>query len=40
MYNMLLWLYESGKLTAELLANAVIKDYITDTQKQEILASK
>lgn len=40
MYSMLLWLYEGGKLTVELLANvAVIKGYITDTQKQEILAT-
>ena len=42
MFEMLLWLYDGGKgkLTDALLANAVIKGYITDEQKQEILATK
>ena len=37
MYNMLLWLYGLGKLTDAMLTNAVIKDYINETQKQEII---
>jgi hypothetical protein len=39
MYKMLLWLYEGGKLTDTLMANAVIKGYITEAQKQEILGT-
>lgn len=33
-------LYENGKLTATELANAVTKGWITEAQKQEILAAK
>lgn len=33
-------LYVSGKLTAAELSNAVIKGWITEAQKQEILAMK
>jgi len=42
MFEMLMWLYDGGKgkLTIPMLANAVIKGWITDSQKQEILATK
>lgn len=42
MFEKLMWLYDGGKgkLTVEMLANAVIKSWITDKQKQEILTSK
>lgn len=42
MFEMLMWLYEGGKgkLTVSMLANAVIKGWITDDQKKEILATK
>ena len=40
MYERLKRLYVSGKLTAVGLANAVIKGWITEAQKQEILAKK
>ena len=33
-------LYVNGKLTATHLVNAVIKGWITEEQKQEILAAK
>jgi hypothetical protein len=42
MFEMLMWLYDSGKgkLMVTMLANAVIKGWITDDQKKEILATK
>jgi len=42
MFETLMRLYDGGKgpLTVDMLANAVIKRYITDTQKQDILATK
>ena len=40
MYERLKRLYVTGKLTAIGLANAVIKGWITEAQKQEILAAK
>ena len=42
MFEMLMWLYDGGKgkLTVPMLANAVIKGWITDAEKQEILATK
>lgn len=42
MYETLLRLYAAGKgpLTASMLATAVIKGWITDSEKQEILATK
>lgn len=42
MFEMLMWLYNNGKgkLTVTMLANAVIKGWITDAEKQEILATK
>lgn len=42
MFEMLMWLYDSGKgpLTVPMLANAVIKGWITDAEKQDILATK
>lgn len=42
MFEMLMWLYEGGKgkLTVAMLANAVIKGYITESQKKEIMATK
>lgn len=42
MFDTLMWLYDGGKgkLTVPMLANAVIKGWITDKQKKEILASK
>jgi hypothetical protein len=42
MFDTLMRLYDCGKgqLTAAMLANAVIKKWITEVQKQEILASK
>lgn len=41
MFETLMRLYDKGKgrLTAAGLANAVIKGWITETQKQEIIAS-
>lgn len=42
MFETLMRLYAAGKgpLTAAMLANAVIKGWITDAEKQEILATK
>ncbi|WP_156945307.1 XkdX family protein [Lacrimispora indolis] len=42
MFDTLMRLFDSGKgpLTTAMLANAVIKKWITEEQKQEILASK
>ena len=42
MFETLMRLFDSGKgpLTTEMLANAVIKGWITEDQKQEILATK
>lgn len=40
MYDRLKRLYVSGKLTAVGLSNAVIKGWITEVQKQEIMAAK
>jgi hypothetical protein len=42
MFDTLMRLYDCGKgqLTAAMLANAVIKKWINEVQKQEILASK
>lgn len=40
MYERLKRLYVSGKLTAVGLANAVIKGWITEAQKQEIMEEK
>lgn len=42
MFEMLMWLYDGGmgKLTVAMLANAVIKGWITDAEKQLILATK
>ena len=42
MFETLMRLYDGGKgpLTTAMLANAVIKKWITEDQKQEILASK
>ena len=42
MFEMLMWLYEGGKgkLTVTMLANAVIKGWITDNQKKEIIETK
>lgn len=40
MFERLKRLYVSGKLTAVGLTNAVIKGWITEAQKQEILAAK
>jgi 5,10-methylene-tetrahydrofolate dehydrogenase/methenyl tetrahydrofolate cyclohydrolase len=42
MFATLMRLYDGGigPLTVVMLANAVIKGWITDEQKQEILASK
>lgn len=42
MFDMLMWLYDGGKgqLISAMLANAVIKKWITEVQKHEILASK
>lgn len=40
MYERLKRLYVTGKLTAIGLANAVIKGWINEAQKQEILAAK
>ncbi|GLC79254.1 XkdX family protein [Lacrimispora brassicae] len=42
MYETLMRLYDGGKgtLTIAMLANAVIKGWITEVEKQEILASK
>ena len=41
MFEPLMRLYDGGKgpLTVSMLANAVIKGWITEDQKQEILAS-
>ena len=42
MFETLMRLYDGGKwpLTTAMLANAVIKGWITEAQKQEILATK
>lgn len=42
MFDTLMRLYDcgNGSLTVVMLANAVIKGWITEDQKQEILASK
>lgn len=40
MYARLKRLFLTGKLTAAELSNAVIKRWISDAQKQEILAAK
>lgn len=42
MYETLIRLYAGGKgpLTVTMLANAVIKGWITDAEKKEILATK
>ena len=42
MFETLMRLFDNGKgpLTVAMLANAVIKSWITEDQKQEILASK
>ncbi|EXG86231.1 hypothetical protein K413DRAFT_3056 [Clostridium sp. ASBs410] len=42
MFETLMRLYDGGKgqLTVAMLANAIIKKWITEAQKQEILASK
>lgn len=42
MFDTLMRLYNAGNglLTTAMLANAVIKEYITEDQKQEILATK
>lgn len=42
MFETLLRLYAAGKgpLTAPMLANAVIKGWITDAEKQNIIATK
>jgi len=42
MFDTLLRLYNSGNgpLTAAMLANAVVKNWITEEQKQEILETK
>lgn len=42
MFDTLLRLFDGGNgpLTATMLANAVIKNWITEAQEQEILASK
>ena len=42
MFETLMRLYNSGKgpLTAAMLANAVIKNWITESDKKEILATK
>ena len=42
MFETLLRLYAAGKgpLTVPMLANAVIKGWITDAEKQDILATK
>lgn len=42
MFETLIRLYAAGKgpLTVNMLANAVIKGWITDAEKQEILTTK
>lgn len=40
MYKTLKGLHDSGKLMAEGLSNAVIKGWITEKQKEDILAGK
>lgn len=40
MYERLMRLYKTGKLTVAGLANAVIKGWITEAEKQKILAEK
>lgn len=42
MFDTLMRLYAGGKgpLTVAMLANAVIKGWITDVEKQEIMATK
>ncbi|HBD00188.1 MAG TPA: XkdX family protein [Lachnoclostridium sp.] len=41
MFDMLKWLYDGGKgkLTINGLVNAVIKGWITEAQKQEIIGT-
>lgn len=39
MFEMLLWLFKVGKLTETLLNNAVVKKWITETEKDNILKS-
>lgn len=41
MFDMLMWLYDGGKgkLTINGLENAVIKGWITEVQKKEILGT-
>ncbi|WP_394523654.1 XkdX family protein [Lacrimispora sp. JR3] len=42
MFDTLMWLYDGGKgpLTVPMLANAVIKKWISEDQKKEIMATK
>lgn len=40
MFETLMRLYATGKLSAAGLANAVIKGWITEAQKQDILSSR
>jgi hypothetical protein len=40
MYNTLLRLYQSGRLTDQGLGNAVTKEWINAEQMQEIISSK
>jgi hypothetical protein len=40
MYETLLRLWKEGRLTETQLSNAVLKGWITEEQKQEILASQ
>jgi hypothetical protein len=37
MYNRLLMLYQEGRLTEQMLSNAVKKGWITEVQKQQML---
>ncbi|SEU07978.1 hypothetical protein SAMN05443270_2991 [Lacrimispora sphenoides] len=37
MFEMLLWLFKSGKLSETLLENAVSKKWITENEKNNIL---
>jgi hypothetical protein len=39
MYNRLLTLYQEGRLTEQMLSNAVKKGWITEEQKQQIIES-
>ncbi len=38
MYFMLKWLYDSGKITAELLENAVVLEWIKEEERIKILS--